>query len=61
VFYIGYLIWWFATDELASIPMVSLLMIAAVYGFQLVIIILQQEWQHIGWFFVVSDLRYSLF
>ena len=34
-------------------------MIAAVYGFQLIIIILQQEWQHIGWFFVVSQIVHS--
>ncbi|CAG8463565.1 8890_t:CDS:2 [Paraglomus occultum] len=48
VVYIIYLIWSVATERQA-LPIISLVMIAAVYGLQAVIFILKRQWQHIGW------------
>ncbi|KAJ3287115.1 hypothetical protein HDU79_005969 [Rhizoclosmatium sp. JEL0117] len=35
-----------------SFPLISILMIAAIYGFQVIIFMLKREWQHIGWMVV---------
>src|ERR1043165_9498756 len=48
VVYIGYLIYVVATGR-QSLPIISLAMIAAVYGLQAIIFILKRQWQHIGW------------
>lgn len=37
------------TDDSGVIPFISLIMIAAIYGLQVIIFILKREWQHIGW------------
>lgn len=37
----------------SSFPVISLIMVAAVYGFQIVIFLLKTEWQHIGWMLLV--------
>lgn len=47
--YIAYLLWMVFTDETTVFPMISIIMIAAIYGFQVIIFIMKQEWQHIGW------------
>ena len=49
--YIVYLIFLqaFYKDLLTVIPLVSLCLIAAVYGFQIIIFLFRAEWQHIGW------------
>ncbi|KAI9327398.1 chitin synthase-domain-containing protein [Obelidium mucronatum] len=53
LFYIGYLIYAaYVTPEQFSFPLISIIMIAAIYGFQIIIFILKREWQHIGWMIV---------
>ncbi|KAJ3298077.1 hypothetical protein HK104_011190 [Borealophlyctis nickersoniae] len=52
ILYIGYLLYTvFATDEL--FPLMSVVMIAAIYGLQVVIFILKRQWAQIGWMIVV--------
>ncbi|KAI8925500.1 chitin synthase-domain-containing protein [Entophlyctis helioformis] len=50
--YVVYLIVSLAVDEEAQIPLISLIMIAAIYGLQVVIFVIKREWQHIGWMIV---------
>jgi chitin synthase len=47
--YIIYLVVASFTDETATVPLVSLIMIAAIYGLQVIIFLLKREWQHLGW------------
>lgn len=49
--YLGYLIYRVATHT-GQFPLISLIMIAAVYGLQAVIFILKRQWQHIGWMLI---------
>lgn len=49
--YIAYLIYILATGT-GPIPMISLIMIGAVYGLQALIFILKRKWQHIGWMII---------
>ncbi|KAI8799852.1 chitin synthase-domain-containing protein [Cladochytrium replicatum] len=51
VLYIGYLIYTFATST-DVFPTVSIVMLAAIYGFQVVIFILKRQWAQIGWMVV---------
>jgi chitin synthase len=54
--YIGYLVYSALTDSTTdsySVPIVSLIMIGAVYGFQIIIFLLKTEWQHLGWMILV--------
>ena len=54
--YIAYIIFLASTGNLGNVPVISLIMIACVYGFQVVIFLLKTEWQHIGWMiFVICD------
>lgn len=57
--YVGYLIYLASTNNLTSVPVISLILIAAVYGFQVVIFLLKTQWQHIGWMFFVSQSYYN--
>ncbi|KAJ3089830.1 hypothetical protein HK102_005396 [Quaeritorhiza haematococci] len=50
--YIGYLVFSLLTDEEANIPLISLIMLGAIYGLQVVMFILKREWQHIGWMLI---------
>ena len=50
--YVAYLIYSTVTDEDHAIPIVSLIMIAAIYGLQVVIFVFKREWQHIGWMII---------
>lgn len=52
--YIGYLIYLSSTGNLSQLPVISLILIGAVYGFQIIIFLLKTQWQHIGWMIFVS-------
>lgn len=55
--YIGYLIYIsVAQPSSNSIPTISLIMIAAVYGFQVVIFLMKTQWQHVGWMILVRTI-----
>jgi chitin synthase len=49
--YLGYLVYKVATHS-GQFPLISIIMIAAVYGFQVLIFILKRQWQHIGWMII---------
>jgi chitin synthase len=49
--YLAYLIVKVATHQ-GQFPLISIIMIAAVYGLQMVIFILKRQWQHIGWMII---------
>ncbi|KAI0132781.1 chitin synthase [Xylariales sp. AK1849] len=49
--YLGYLIYRAATHS-GQFPMISIIMLAAVYGLQAIIFILKRQWQHIGWMII---------
>ncbi|KAH6676274.1 chitin synthase-domain-containing protein [Halenospora varia] len=49
--YLGYLIYKVATHQ-GQFPLISIIMIAAVYGLQALIFILKRQWQHIGWMII---------
>jgi chitin synthase len=55
--YIIYMVVQLATDDLdGQIPLVSLLMIGAIYGLQVILFVIKREWQHIGWMLLVIQL-----
>lgn len=49
--YLGYLIYNVAAGK-GQFPLISIIMIAAVYGLQALIFILKRQWQHIGWMII---------
>ena len=49
--YLGYLIYRVATHS-GQFPLISIIMIASVYGLQAVIFIIKRQWQHIGWMII---------
>lgn len=49
--YLGYLIYHLATNP-GSFFLISVVMLAAVYGLQALIFILKRQWQHIGWMII---------
>ncbi|CAG8584609.1 9735_t:CDS:2 [Ambispora leptoticha] len=51
VAYLGYLIYTIIEDP-STIPVTSLLLLAAVYGLQAIIFILRRKWEHVGWMIV---------
>ncbi|KAG9288293.1 hypothetical protein G9A89_021324 [Geosiphon pyriformis] len=51
VAYLGYLIYTIIDDP-STIPITSLLLLAAVYGLQAIIFILRRKWEHVGWMIV---------
>jgi chitin synthase len=51
VFYIGYLIYSsIATSD--PFPLISIALIAGIYGLQVIIFIIKREWQHIAWMLI---------
>ncbi len=56
IFYLLFTLIFESTDksniQSASIPLISILMIAAIYGVQIILLLLQREWQYIGWLFI---------
>lgn len=49
--YLGYLIYRVATHS-GQFPLISIVMIAAVYGLQAIIFIIKRQWQHVGWMII---------
>jgi chitin synthase len=49
--YLGYLIYRVATHS-GQFPLISIIMIASVYGLQAIIFIIKRQWQHIGWMII---------
>ncbi|KAF2817297.1 uncharacterized protein BDZ99DRAFT_431291 [Mytilinidion resinicola] len=49
--YLAYLIYLVASHT-GQFPMISIIMIAAVYGLQAIIFIIKRQWQHIGWMII---------
>ena len=49
--YLGYLIYRVASHT-GQFPMISIIMLAAVYGLQALVFILKRQWQHIGWMII---------
>ncbi|CAG8983573.1 hypothetical protein HYALB_00009893 [Hymenoscyphus albidus] len=57
--YLGYLIYLVASNT-GPFPLISIIMIAAVYGLQALIFILKRQWQHIGWM-VIYILAFPIY
>lgn len=49
--YIAYLIYKVAAHE-GQFPLISIIMIAAVYGLQALVFIIRRQWQHVGWMII---------
>ncbi|KAI9672401.1 MAG: hypothetical protein M1817_003423 [Caeruleum heppii] len=49
--YLAYLVYKVATNS-GQFPLISIVMIAAVYGLQAIIFIIKRQWQHIGWMII---------
>ncbi|GKT92844.1 chitin synthase [Colletotrichum tofieldiae] len=49
--YLGYMIY-LAASGTGQFPIISIIMLAAVYGLQALIFILKRQWQHIGWMII---------
>jgi chitin synthase len=49
--YLGYLIYEVASRQ-GQFPIISIVMLAAVYGLQALIFLLKRQWQHIGWMLI---------
>jgi len=49
--YLGYLIYRVATHT-GQFPVISIAMIAGVYGLQALVFILKRQWQHVGWMII---------
>ncbi|KAJ1552904.1 hypothetical protein HK096_010001 [Nowakowskiella sp. JEL0078] len=50
--YIGYLVYSVVFDQNSYFPLISIIMIAAMYGFQIIIFLLRKEWAHLGWMII---------
>jgi chitin synthase len=59
--YLAYLIYRVATHS-GQFPLVSIIMLAAVYGLQAIIFLIKRQWQHIGWMviYIIAFPIYSL-
>nr|CAG8434853.1 941_t:CDS:2 [Entrophospora candida] len=51
ILYMGYLIYTIIKDP-STIPITSIMLLAAVYGLQAVIFIFRKKWEHVGWMIV---------
>lgn len=49
--YLGYLIYMVASGT-GQFPLISIIMIGAVYGLQAIIFIVKRQWQHVGWMII---------
>lgn len=49
--YLGYLIYRVASHT-GPFPMISIVMLAGVYGLQAIIFIIKRQWQHVGWMLI---------
>ncbi|KAI9363452.1 chitin synthase-domain-containing protein [Zopfochytrium polystomum] len=61
--YIGYLIYAAVSGVATSFPLISLIMLAAIYGFQVIIFLVKLQWQHIGWMiiYLCAILYFSMY
>ena len=50
--YVLFLIFSLIFDDNGSIPMISLVMLAAIYGLQILIFLVKREWQNIAWMII---------
>jgi chitin synthase len=59
--YLAYLIYRVATHS-GQFPLISIVMLAAVYGLQAIIFLIKRQWQHIGWMiiYILAFPIYSL-
>ncbi|KAK5087006.1 hypothetical protein LTR05_004177 [Lithohypha guttulata] len=57
--YLGYLIYIVATGT-GQFPLISIIMIAAVYGLQAIIFIVKRQWQHVGWM-IIYIIAYPIY
>jgi chitin synthase len=57
--YLAYLIYRVASGT-GQFPLISIVMIAAVYGLQAIIFIIKRQWQHIGWM-IIYILAYPVY
>ena len=57
--YLVYLIYTAASGT-GQFPLISIIMIAAVYGLQAIIFILKRQWQHVGWM-IIYILAYPIY
>ncbi|KAJ5627137.1 Chitin synthase 6 [Penicillium herquei] len=49
--YLGYLVYLIASGT-GPFPLISIIMLAGIYGLQAIIFILKRQWQHIGWMII---------
>jgi len=49
--YLGYLLYTVGSHS-GQFPLISLIMLAAVYGLQAIIFIIKRQWQHVGWMII---------
>ncbi|KAJ5662205.1 uncharacterized protein N7477_009821 [Penicillium maclennaniae] len=49
--YLGYLVYRVASDT-GPFPLISIIMLAAIYGLQAIIFLIKRQWQHIGWMII---------
>lgn len=49
--YLGWIIYVASTHQ-GQFPLISIVMLAAVYGLQAIIFILKRQWQHVGWMLI---------
>lgn len=49
--YLGYLFYMVGSKN-GQIPIISIVMLAAVYGLQAIIFLIKRQWQHIGWMII---------
>ena len=57
--YLAYLIYRVATHS-GQFPLISIIMIAAVYGLQAIIFIIRRQWQHVGWM-IIYIMAYPIY
>ena len=59
--YLVYLVY-SVSSHTAPLPLISIVMIAAVYGLQALVFILKRQWQHVGWMiiYILAFPFYSL-
>ncbi|KAF2193312.1 glycosyltransferase family 2 protein [Zopfia rhizophila CBS 207.26] len=57
--YIGYLLYMVASRA-GQFPLISIIMLAAVYGLQAIIFLIKRQWQHIGWM-IIYILAFPIF
>jgi len=57
--YLAYLIYRVASHT-GQFPLISIIMIAGVYGLQAIIFIIKRQWQHVGWM-IIYILAYPIY